>query len=179
MKVISINIGLPRKITHNNQIVTTSIFKDPVREKIKLSNMNLEGDKQADLAVHGGIDKAVYSYPIEHYEYWKKIYPDIDIPCGMFGENLTTEGLFEDSVNIGDKYHIGSSRLIVAQPQMPCYKLGLRFGQMDIIKRFMTSNHPGIYFKVLKEGEVGIGDKIELVNQDENNFKVNDIRSLA
>ena len=113
MRVISVNVGLPRQVIYNGQIVTTSIFKDSVRERVKLGKMNLDGDKQSDLKVHGGIEKAVYSYPMEHYDYWKKQYPKIDMPWGMFGENLTTEGLIEDSVNIGDQYQIGSSKLIV------------------------------------------------------------------
>lgn len=178
MKVISVNVGLPRQIVYNKQKVTTSIFKDPVRERVKLFEMNLDGDKQSDLTVHGGVDKAVYSYPVEHYDYWKKQYPEINMPFGMFGENLTTEGLLEDSVNIGDQFQIGSSKLIATQPRMPCYKLGIKFGRMDIIKRFMESLRPGIYFKVLQEGEIGPGDKIELINIDDNKVKVNDIVRL-
>lgn len=178
MRVISVNVGLPRQVIYNGQIVTTSIFKDSVIERVKLGKMNLDGDKQSDLKVHGGIEKAVYSYPMEHYDYWKKQYPEIDMPWGMFGENLTTEGLIEDSVYIGDQYQIGSSKLIVTQPRIPCYKLGIKFGQMDIVKRFMTGVRPGIYFKVLQEGEVGSGDNIELIYQDKDSVTVNDIVRL-
>ncbi len=178
MRVISVNVGLPRQVIYGGQIITTSIFKDSIRERVKLGKMNLDGDKQSDLKVHGGIEKAVYSYPMEHYDYWKKQYPKIDMPWGMFGENLTTEGLIEDSVNIGDQYQIGSSKLIVTQPRIPCYKLGIKFGQMDIVKKFMTGVRPGIYFKVLQEGEVGSGDDIELIYQDKDSVTVNDIVRL-
>jgi MOSC domain-containing protein YiiM len=140
--------------------------------------MNLDGDKQSDLTVHGGVDKAVYSYPMENYDYWKKHYPKINMPFGMFGENLTTDGLMENSVNIGDQFQIGSVKLISTQPRMPCYKLGIKFGPMDVIKSFLESLRPGIYFKVLQEGEVGQGDKIELINMDDNKVKVNDIIRL-
>ncbi len=178
MKVVSVNVGIPQKIRFNNQLVTTSIFKHPVHEKIKLSKLNLEGDAQSDLSVHGGVDKAVYSYPVEHYEYWRKIYPDIDIQFGMFGENLTTQGLNEMDVNIGDTFDIGSSRLVVTQPRMPCYKLGIRFGKMDVIEKFLNSLRSGIYFRVLREGELIGGDEIKLLTRDMNSVSVNDIVSL-
>ena len=178
MKVISLNIGLPRKVLFNGQIITTAIFKDPVKGPITLRKINLDGDRQADLTVHGGIEKAVYSYPVEHYDYWHKQYPNLDLIWGMFGENFTTEGLLEDAVNIGDQFQIGSAKLIATQPRMPCYKLGVRFGRMDVIRRFMASGRPGIYFKVLKEGEVKTGDQIENIKRDKNNITVRDIVSL-
>ncbi|MDQ6722996.1 MAG: MOSC domain-containing protein [Thermoproteota archaeon] len=171
-------MGLPRQVIYNGQIVTTTIFKDSIGQRVKIRKMNLEGDKQSDLKVHGGIEKAVYSYPMEHYGYWKNQYPKVDMPWGMFGENLTTEGLIEDCVNIGDLYQIGSSKLIATQPRIPCYKLGIKFGQMDIVKRFLTSLRPGIYFKVFQEGEVGSGDNIELVYQDKDSVTVHDIVRL-
>ena len=178
MRVISVNIGLPREVIFNGQVITTGIFKDPVQGRIKLRKLNFEGDKQADLTVHGGIDKAVYSYPAEHYDYWRKQVPNIEMSWGIFGENLTTEGLIENAVNIGDRFEIGSSKVVVTQPRMPCYKLGIRFGRMDIIKRFMSSGRPGIYFKVLREGEVCEGDDIKLISRDENNVSVRDIVRL-
>ena len=178
MKVLSVNVGLPRKVIFNGQIITTAIFKDPVKGPITLRKLNLDGDRQADLTVHGGIDKAVYSYPSEHYDYWLKQFPGTEIMWGMFGENFTTEGLFEDAVNVGDQFQIGSAKLVATQPRMPCYKLGVRFGRMDVIRRFMISGRPGIYFKVIKEGEVKTGDKIENIKRDENNIKVKDIVSL-
>jgi MOSC domain-containing protein YiiM len=178
MKVLSVNVGLPRKVLFNGQTITTAIFKDPVKGPVMLRKINLDGDKQADLTVHGGVDKAVYSYPAEHYDYWRKQYPNIDIIWGMFGENFTTEGLMEDTVNIGDQVQIGSAKLVATQPRMPCYKLGVRFGIMEIIRRFLSSGRPGIYFKVLKQGEVKTDDKIEIIEKDKNNVTVKDIVHL-
>ena len=178
MKVLSVNVGLPRKVLYNGQIINTAIFKDPVKGPIMLRKLNLDGDRQSDLTVHGGIDKAIYSYPIEHYNYWRKQFPDMDLTWGMFGENFTTEGLLEDVVNVGDQFEIGSAKLVATQPRMPCYKLGVRFGRMDVIRRFMTSGRPGIYFKILKEGEVKTGDKIKNIKRDKNNVTVKDIVSL-
>ena len=156
-------------------MVTTGIFKEPIHHRTKLRKLNLDGDKQADLTVHGGVDKAVYSYPEEHYRFWQKELPDMYLSCGMFGENFTTEGLFEDNVNIGDQFRIGTAIVIATQPRMPCYKLGVKFGRMDIIKRFLSSGLTGIYFKVLQEGEVGAGDLIELIRRDDNNVTVKDV----
>ena len=156
-------------------MVTTGIFKEPIHHRTKLRKLNLDGDKQADLTVHGGVDKAVYSYPEEHYRFWQKELPDMYLSCGMFGENFTTEGLFEDNVNIGDQFRIGTAIVIATQPRMPCYKLGVKFGRMDIIKRFLASGLTGIYFKVLQEGEVGAGDVIELIRRDDNNVTVKDV----
>jgi MOSC domain-containing protein YiiM len=168
-------VGLPRQVTFRGEMVTTGIFKEPIHHRTKLRKLNLDGDKQADLTVHGGVDKAVYSYPEEHYRFWQKELPDMYLSCGMFGENFTTEGLFEDNVNIGDQFRIGTAIVIATQPRMPCYKLGVKFGRMDIIKRFLASGLTGIYFKVLQEGEVGAGDVIELIRRDDNNVTVKDV----
>lgn len=178
MKIISVNVGLPVKVNFGKEIVTTAIFKNPIKHRIKLYKLNLEGDKQADLTVHGGIDKAVYSYPSEHYKFWKKEIKDFEYSWGTFGENLTTEGLVEDVVNIGDKFRIGSAKVVATQPRMPCYKLAVRFGRMDIIRRFMESERSGIYFKVAQEGEIGVEDKIELIKSDENKVTIRDIVRL-
>jgi MOSC domain-containing protein YiiM len=178
-KVISLNVGLPRTVYFRGQAVTTGIFKEPIKGRIKLRRLNLDGDKQADLTVHGGPDKAVYAYPAEHYDYWKKRLPNMKLSWGMFGENFTTEGLLEDQVNIGDVFRIGSSEVVATQPRMPCYKLGVKFGRMDIVKQFMESKLPGIYFRVLKEGEVGPGDAIELISRDANNVTVKDLVQLV
>lgn len=175
MKVISINVSLPQAVSFNNQTVITGIYKSPLNKKLKVTKMNLEGDAQADLTVHGGFDKAVYSYPVEHYQFWKDVFPDKEISYGMFGENLTTEGLVENSVNIGDIYEIGTARLVVTQPRMPCYKLGIKFGRMDVIEKFIRSKRPGIYFRVLEEGELKPGDEIKLVKRDNHNVTINDI----
>ena len=178
MKVLSVNVGLPRKVIFNGQTITTAIFKDPVNGPIMLRKLNLDGDRQADLTVHGGVDKAVYSYPAEHYGYWRKQFPHMDLEWGLFGENFTTEGLMEDAVNVGDQFKVGSAKLVASQPRMPCYKLGVRFGTMDIIRRFLASSRPGIYFRVLEEGEVQTGDKIKITKKDKNNVTVNDIVRL-
>ena len=178
MRVISVNVGLPKKINFGKEIVTTAIFKNPIKHRVKLYTLNLEGDKQADLTVHGGIDKAVYSYPSEHYKFWKKEIKDFEFSWGAFGENLTTEGLMEDLVNIGDLFQIGSAKVIATQPRMPCYKLAVRFGRMDIIRRFMASERSGIYFKVAQEGKIGVEDKIELIKSDENKVAIRDIVRL-
>src|SRR5919107_1077536 len=178
-KVISLNVGLPRTVNFRGQAVITGIFKEPIKGRIKLRRLNLDGDKQADLTVHGGPDKAVYAYPAEHYDYWKKRLPNMKLPWGMFGENLTTVELLEDQVNIGDVFQIGSSEVVVTQPRMPCYKLGVKFGSMDIVKKFMDSKLTGIDFRVLKEGEVGVGEAIELISRDANNVTIKDIVRLV
>ena len=143
-----------------------------------MKTLNLDGDRQADLTVHGGPDKAVYAYSVEHYDYWHRVFPDIAMPNGMFGENLTVEGLMENDVNIGDVFRIGSSTVIATQPRMPCYKLGVKFGRMDVIKKFLASGRSGIYFKVSKEGEVSAGDAIEQITKDPNRITISDIVRL-
>lgn len=178
MKIISINVALPRIVEYNGEPVATGIFKEPVQGPVMVRRLNLDGDGQADLSVHGGTNKAVYAYPSEHYEYWKKELPDIDLPYGMFGENFTTEGLLEDGVNVGDRFRIGGAELIATEPRLPCYKLGIKFGRADILKRFLQSRRTGFYFAVLKEGEVEAGDAIELQERDRNNIAVSDITRL-
>lgn len=178
MKVISVNVGLPREVTYKSKTITTGIFKEPVEGRARLRRLNLDGDRQADLSVHGGPSKAVYAYPSEHYEYWREQLPDVDLPWGMFGENLTVEGLREDRVNIGDRFRIGSAHVMVTEPRLPCYKLAAKFGRDDIIKRFLHSGRTGFYFAVLQEGEVGAGDDITVVSRDENAITVADITRL-
>src|SRR5262245_53861334 len=134
MKVVSVNVGLPQEILWKGMKVSTAIFKLPVDQPVAINPINLVGDQQADLTVHGGRHKAVYGYPVEHYSYWKDELPGVDFPCGKFGENLTTEGLTEDSLCIGDRIRVGTATLVVTQPRMPCYKLALRFGMDDMIK---------------------------------------------
>ena len=178
MKIISVNVGLPRLVLRNGEPVSTGIFKDPVAGRITLRTLNLDGDRQSDLSVHGGPLKAVYLYPSEHYEFWKRELPDMDLPWGVFGENFTSEGILETETNIGDKFRIGSAELMVTQPRMPCYKLGIRFGRADIIKRFLVSERSGFYFSVLKEGEVGAGDQIELLEKNDSGVRVVDVTRL-
>jgi MOSC domain-containing protein YiiM len=143
-----------------------------------LRTLNLDGDRQADLSVHGGPSKAVYAYPSEHYEYWKHELPEMRLPWGMFGENFTTAGLFESELNIGDKFRVGSAIVMVTEPRMPCYKLGIRFDRSDIVKRFLASERTGFYFSVLQEGEVGVGDPIELIEESKGSVKVSDVTAL-
>jgi len=143
-----------------------------------LRTLNLDGDRQADLSVHGGPYKAIYLYPSEHYEFWKRELPDMDLPWGMFGENLTTTGLLETEVHIGDKFRIGLAEVMVTQPRMPCYKLGIRFGRADIIKRFLVSERTGFYFSVMKEGEVGAGDEFEVIEKNASGVRVVDVTRL-
>jgi len=178
MKIISVNVGIPHHVSFNNRMVRTAIFKEPVKGRLKLRKLNLEGDEQADLTVHGGADKAVYSYPAEHYKYWQHRLPKTKLRWGNFGENFTTDGLLEDTVNIGDRFQVGTAQLMATQPRMPCYKLGIRFGRMDMVKMFGASLRPGIYFRVMQEGEVGVGDSIKLISVDKSEVKVRDIIRL-
>ena len=178
MKLLSISVGLPREIEWKGKLVRTSIFKASVPGRVRVSQLNLEGDQQSDLSVHGGIDKAVYAYPSEHYSFWRKELPGMDLPWGVFGENLTTEGLLEEAVHIGDRFRVGSAEFAVTQPRMPCFKLGIRFDRPDIVKRFLHSGRSGFYFAVLKEGEVTAGDSIELLERDEHGVTVADIVNL-
>jgi MOSC domain-containing protein YiiM len=178
MKLISLNIALPRIVEWNGDPVATGIFKEPVQGPVMLRTLNLDGDRQADLSVHGGVTKAVYAYPSEHYEFWKKELPEMELPYGMFGENFTTQGLLEDAVNVGDRFGVGGAELRVTEPRLPCYKLGIKFGRADIIKKFLQSRRTGFYFAVLKEGEVKAGDEIELLSRDNNDIAVSDITRL-
>jgi MOSC domain-containing protein YiiM len=177
-KLISVNVGLPRVVMSNGEPVSTGIFKEPLPGRIMLRTLNLDGDRQADLSVHGGPSKAVYVYPSEHYDYWKHELPEMKLPWGMFGENFTTAGLFESELNIGDKFQVGSAVVMVTEPRMPCYKLGIKFGRSDIVKKFLASERTGFYFAVLQEGEVGAGDRIELIEGSKRSVKVRDITQL-
>jgi len=178
MKLVSVNVGLPQRFEVNGKEIVTGIFKEPVAGRVAVRAINLDGDKQADLTVHGGPDKAVYAYPTEHYDYWRKELPDDKLPWGVFGENLSVEGLREDKLNIGDTLRIGTAELAVTQPRLPCYKLAFRFGRPDMVKRFLHSCRTGFYLRVLREGEVAAGDTIELLSRDSNNVTVADITRL-
>lgn len=178
MKIVSVNVGLPREVVWKGKKVTTGIFKEPVEGRVMMRRLNLDGDRQADLSVHGGPSKAVYVYPVEHYAYWRGELPEMKLPWGMFGENLTTEGLLEDAVSIGDRLRIGSAEVMVTEPRMPCYKLGIKFGREDIIKRFLRSGRTGFYVAVLQESEVGAGDSVEVISRDGNDVTVADITRL-
>src|SRR5215469_10382459 len=178
MKVISVNVGLPRTVQWKGKAVSTGIFKEPVVGRIRLRPLNLDGDRQADVSVHGGPDKAVYAYPAEHYAYWQRELPEMTLPWGMFGENLTTEGLQEDALQIGDRFRIGSTEVVATQPRLPCFKLGLRFDRADIVKRFLASGRLGFYFKVVAEGEVAAGDPVLLVERANGSVAASEITRL-
>ncbi len=178
MRLISVNVGLPREVTWEGKTVKTGIFKEPTPGRIALRYLNLDGDGQADLAAHGGPDKAVYAYPSEHYVYWHAELPGIPLPWGAFGENLTTEGLREEEINIGDQLRIGSAIMVVTQPRGPCHKLDIRLGQPGIVGRFLSSGRSGFYLAVLQEGEVEAGDAVQVIACDENAITVADINRL-
>ena len=178
MRLVSVNVGRPRLVMSRGEAVSTGIFKKPVEGRVVLRTLNLDGDRQADLNVHGGPTKAAYAYPSEHYDYWRAELPEMNLPWGMFGENLTTTGLLEDGVHIGDQFRIGSAQVMVTEPRMPCYKLGIKFGRSDIVKRFMASGRTGFYFAVVQEGEVGAGDAIVLVERDAHRVTVADVTGL-
>jgi MOSC domain-containing protein YiiM len=178
MKILSVNVGLPREVTWQGKVVTTGIFKEPIKGPVMLRRLNLDGDGQADLTVHGGASKAVYAYPSEHYAFWRAELPGMDLPWGMFGENFTTEGLLETAVYIGDRFRIGETEVMVTEPRMPCYKLGIKFGRADIIKRFLASRHTGFYFAVVREGMVSAGNALKLIEQEQQEISVADITRL-
>jgi MOSC domain-containing protein YiiM len=165
VKLVSINVGRPRELIWQGEKVLTSIFKEPVAGRVRVGRLNIQGDEQSDLEVHGGEDKAVYAYPSEHYVFWREQLPGVALPWGVFGENLTVEGLLEGSVHIGDRFRIGSAEFVVTEPRMPCFKLALRFGRSDMVKRFLRSGRTGFYLAVLKEGEIGASDAIEPLGQ--------------
>ena len=178
MKLISVNVSPPREVAWEGETVLTGIFKEPVEGQVMLRRLNLDGDGQADLSVHGGVSKAVYAYPSEHYAYWRAELPEVAFPWGTFGENLTTEGLFEDALHIGDQLRIGTALLVVTQPRVPCYKLTIRFDRDDMIKRFIASHTSGFYLAVLEEGELEAGSPIEIVDRDPATVSVADINRL-
>jgi MOSC domain-containing protein YiiM len=165
MEIVSINVGLPREVSWKGKTVSTGIYKSPVEGPVKLTTLNLDGDGQADLSVHGGPDKAVYAYPAEHYGFWREELSDSELSWGAFGENFTTQGLLEEDLNIGDTFRIGSAVVRVSQPRMPCYKLGIRLGRADIVKRFLASRRSGFYLSVLEEGTVQAGDTSTLLTK--------------
>ncbi|HEY4906153.1 MAG TPA: MOSC domain-containing protein [Candidatus Acidoferrum sp.] len=164
--LVSLNVALPRLTVYKGQTINTGIFKQPVTGPVSLRTLNLDGDRQADLSVHGGPFKAVYGYPSEHYAFWKRELPDADFPWGMFGENFTTEGLFEGDLHIGDRLQVGTAILMVRQPRLPCFKLAAKFRRDDILERFLDSGLSGFYFSVEKEGIVTVGDSIAFLSRD-------------
>jgi MOSC domain-containing protein YiiM len=183
MKIVSLNVGLPREVVWHGINVTTGIFKQPVEGRIALRELNLDGDRQADLTVHGGAEKAVYCYPLGHYEYWKKQLPGRDLPLGIFGENFTIDfggstGAPDDTIHIGDRFSAGSAEVVVTQPRLPCYKLGVRFQMDDMVKRFLASRRSGFYLAVLREGEVGADDEMKQLGRDPSAVPISEITRL-
>jgi MOSC domain-containing protein YiiM len=178
MKIISVNVGLPREFLHEGKTIRSGIFKNPVEGRVRVSGLNLDGDRQADLTVHGGPSKAVYVYPTEHYEYWRKELPAMDFPWGSFGENLSTEGLLENDFCVGDRLCAGSVEFMVTEPRLPCYKLAAKFGRPDMVKLFLKSRRTGFYLAVCREGEIGAGDRIQILSRDPQHFSVTDITRL-
>src|SRR6267143_1995368 len=178
MKLLSVNVGLPREIEWQGKLVRTSIFKSPASGNVRVKTLNLEGDEQSDLSVHGGVHKAVYAYPSEHYRFWREEVPGIDLPLGVFGENFTTEGLLEEAVRIGDRVRVGSAQFVITQPRLPCFKLGIRFGRPDMVKRFLRSGRTGFYLAVAREGEVTAGDAVMSITKHEPAISVAEIVGL-
>jgi MOSC domain-containing protein YiiM len=178
VKLISLNVGRPRLIVYKGASISTGIFKQPVSGRIALRRLNLDGDRQADLSVHGGPYKAVYGYPSEHYGYWGKELPAMELPWGAFGENCTTDGLREEELHVGDRFRIGSATLMVRQPRMPCYKLEAKFRRDDMIQRFLRSGRSGFYFSVEQEGEVGEGDSFEQISREDDGVTIAEMNRL-
>jgi MOSC domain-containing protein YiiM len=178
MQLISVNVGMPREVPWNDITISTGIYKKPVSGDINVGKLNLAGDGQADLTVHGGPDKAVYAYPAEHYGFWRDEFPEMPLTWGYFGENLTTIGLREETIHIGDQLKIGSATFAVTQPRLPCYKLALRFGRDDIIKRFLASRRSGFYLAVREEGALNSSSAVEIIHRDPNQVTIVDIINL-
>ena len=178
MRVLSVNVGLPREVTWRGRTITTGIYKEPVSGPVRIRTLNLDGDRQADLRVHGGPDKAVYAYPFEFYELWSRERPDLDLGPGTFGENLTTEGLLDRDVAVGDRFRVGTAELVVTQPRLPCFKLGIKMGRDEFVTEFLERGLHGFYLAVLREGEVETGDPIVEPRRDPRRFGVTEVARL-
>jgi MOSC domain-containing protein YiiM len=178
MRVVSVNVGLPREVVWRHRVVSTGIFKDPVNGPVHVSGVNLAGDRQADLEVHGGPDKAVYAYRAEHYGTWQRELGR-SLPWGMFGENLTVEGMpTEDHIAIGDRVRVGTAEFLVTQPRLPCYKLGIRFDDNGMVRRFHEAGLTGFYLRIVADGDVAAGDSIEFLTRDPARVPVSEITRL-
>ena len=177
MKLVSLNVARPRLIVYNGATINTGIFKEPVSGPVQLRTLNLDGDRQADLSVHGGPNKAVYAYPSEHYPFWRQEL-GVDLPWGMFGENFTTMGLAEDDLHVGDRLQIGSSIVMVRQPRIPCYKLAAKFQRDDILERFLLSGRSGFYFSVEQEGSVAAEDEVHLLKGNRPGITISEMNRL-
>jgi len=179
MEIVSVNTSAPREIEWRGDVVRTSIFKEPVAGPVRVRHLNLDGDEQSDLSVHGGPNKAVYAYHAEHYEFWRNELPEAELGWGSFGENLTIAGLpREDDISIGDRLRAGSALFAVTQPRLPCFKLSVRFARADMVKRFLASGRTGLYFSVVEEGVLAAGDEVEFVSRDPGRVSVADVTRL-
>lgn len=178
MKLISLNVARPRLVIYKGSTISTGIFKQPVSGPIPLRRLNFDGDRQADLNVHGGPYKAVYGYPCEHYQFWREQFPDMDLPWGMFGENLSTEQLFESELHIGDRLQLGSAILMVRQPRIPCFKLAAKFQRDDILERFLRSGRSGFYFSVEQEGTVAAEDSFHFLTREPQAISIAEMNRL-
>jgi MOSC domain-containing protein YiiM len=178
MQIVSVNVGLPREIEWKGRSVLTGIFKSPTERRVTMRTLNLDGDRQADLRVHGGAEKAVYAYPSEHYPFWRAALNTDELPPGAFGENLTMRGLTEDIVYIGDRFRIGTAEVVVTQPRVPCFKLAAKFRRTAIVKEFLESGRSGFYFSVRREGEVGAGDAVEWISRDPGRVSIADLNRI-
>ena len=178
MKLLSVNVSKPKEVSYNGERIKTGIFKEPVSGRTMMRRLNLDGDGQGDPSVHGGVHKAVYVYPMEHYDYWKHELGRKDLTYGQFGENLTVEGLLEETVHIGDVFRVGEALVEVSQPRVPCFKLGIKMGNPQIVKPFLASERVGFYVRVLEEGEVGAGDAIERTKVGDGGMTVKEIVHL-
>ncbi len=178
MRVLSVNVGLPRVVSWRGKLVTTGIYKEPVAGRVTIRALNLDGDRQADLRVHGGWDKAVYAYPSEFYELWRRERPELDFLWGQFGENLTTEGLLDENVSVGDRFRVGTAELVVTQPRLPCFKLGIKMGRNEFVTEFLDRGLHGFYLAVTREGEVEAGDPIVELERDPRGFRVTEVARL-
>jgi MOSC domain-containing protein YiiM len=178
MRVLSVNVALPREVMWRGKPITTGIYKEPVAGRVPLRTLNLDGDRQADLRVHGGPEKAVYAYPSEFYELWSRERPELDFRPGAFGENLTTEGLIDDEVSIGDRFRVGSAELVVTQPRLPCFKLGIKMGRDEFVTEFLERGLLGFYLAVVQGGHVAAGDAIVEVERDPHAFRVTEVARL-
>ena len=178
MRVLSVNVGLPREVMWRGKRVTTGIYKEPVDGRVPIRALNLDGDRQADLRVHGGLDKAVYAYPSEFYELWSRERPELELGAGTFGENLTTEGLLDASVSVGDRYRVGTAELVVTQPRLPCFKLGIKMRRDEFVTEFLERGLLGFYLAVAREGEVEAGDPIVQLSRDPRGFAVTEVARL-
>jgi MOSC domain-containing protein YiiM len=173
MKLLSVNVGRPREIEWQGRMLRTGIFKEPVSGPVMMRTLNLDGDGQADLTVHGGVEKAVYAYPVEHYAYWQEQL-GVSLPWAKFGENLTVAGLLEQDLCIGDRLRVGAAEVIVTQPRFPCSKLAARFQRPQMVDWFLASRRSGFYVAVAREGLVAAGDTIEVLSRDRNGVSVAD-----